>query len=111
MTVFVVQEVLKRDNVSGMSRPVFDLSPAAKFGDLVFLLPPDVARFSVGLYADRMAKLLANYSDADYIVPTGDPAAMMIAGAIAAKANNGKVKVLSWDRLTGNYIPVVVECW
>jgi hypothetical protein len=110
MTVYVVQEILKRDN-SGIVKSKHDLTPAAKHGNLVFLLPSEAARFSVGLYAERMAKLLANYSDSDYILPVGDPAAMMIAGALAAKANNGRVNVLSWDRLTGGYLPVTVQCW
>lgn len=110
MTVFVVQEILKRES-NGMARPKHDLTPAAKYGNLVFLLPPEAGRFSSGLYAERMSKLLANYSDKDYILPIGDPAAMMIAGAIAAHKNKGSVNVLSWDRLTGGYLPVTVMCW
>jgi hypothetical protein len=39
----------------------------------------------------------------------GDPAAMAVAGALAAKHNNGKFKLLKWDKREMKYYPIQVE--
>ena len=39
----------------------------------------------------------------------GDPAIIAVAGAIAAKNNNGKFKVLKWDRDEKKYYDIEID--
>jgi hypothetical protein len=39
----------------------------------------------------------------------GDPVAIALSAAIAAKHNRGKFKMLKWDRLENKYIPLQAD--
>lgn len=96
--VFVIQETLKHN-----------LLPAQAFGELVFLLPPTLQiTFSPGPIVTRMERELINFNDQDYLLLIGDPAAMAVAGALAAKHNNGRFKLLKWDKREMKYYPIQV---
>lgn len=97
--VFVIQETMKHN-----------LLPATAFGDLVFLLPPGAqVSFSPGPMVIRMERFLRTFNDSDFLLLIGDPAAMGIAGALAAKHNNGKFKLLKWDKREMKYYPISVD--
>ena len=97
--VFVVQETMRHN-----------VLPAQQFGDLVFLLPPQVQiGFSPGPMVTRMKRVLRDFTDQDYLLLIGDPAAMAVAGALAAKHNNGRFKLLKWDKREMKYYPIQVE--
>jgi hypothetical protein len=97
--VFVVQETMRHN--------VF---PSQQFGDLVFLLPPQVQiGFSPGPMVNRMKRVLRDFTDQDYLLLIGDPAAMSIAAAIASQYNNGKFRFLKWDKREMKYYPIVVD--
>ena len=97
--VFVIQETMKHN-----------LLPATAFGELVFLLPPGAqVSFSPGPMVVRMERFLKNFTDEDFLLLIGDPAAMGLAGALAAKHNNGKFKLLKWDKREMKYYPIQVD--
>ena len=97
--VFVVQETMRHN-----------VLPAQQFVDLVFLLPPQVQiGFSPGPMVNRMKRVLRDFTDQDYLLLIGDPAAMSIAAAIASQYNNGKFRFLKWDKREMKYYPIVVD--
>lgn len=95
MTVYVVQE----------PRGI-NLMPAEKFGELKVLLPPGNVAYSAGPTVARLKRGLATFTDEDYLLMVGDPAAIAIAGAVASMINHGRMRVLKWDRQEMQYYVV-----
>jgi hypothetical protein len=56
-----------------------------------------------------MKRVLRDFTDQDYLLLIGDPAAMSIAAAIASQYNNGKFRFLKWDKREMKYYPIVVD--
>ena len=98
MTVYVVQE-----------SPGKNISGAEQFGKIEILLPMGQVTFSPGPTVRRLRSSLHGYSDDDFILPIGDPAAIAIATAVAAAFNRGRFNILKWDRQEHLYIPVKVD--
>ena len=67
------------------------------------LLPPGNVTLSAGPTAARLKRGLARFSDEDYLLMVGDPSAIAVAGAVACMMNNGRMKVLKWDRQEMRY--------
>jgi hypothetical protein len=101
VTVYITQEVRGRD-----------LSDALEFGDLDILIP---AKEQVALSAiptlRRMERKLVKFTSDDYLMLSGDPVCIGIACALAALANNGRFRVLKWDRLEQRYYPIEVDLY
>lgn len=96
MPVFVIQEQKKRN-----------LKAALKYGELQYLFKETAqATFSPGQVVKFLMAKLSRFSDKDYLLLCGDPVAIGIATTIAAHWNQGKVKLLKWDRLESIYYPV-----
>jgi hypothetical protein len=95
MTVYVVQE----------PRGI-NLMPAEKYGRLQVLLPPGNVAYSAAPTVSRLKRGLARFTDEDYLLMVGDPAAIAVAGAVATMLNNGRMKVLKWDRQEMRYYVV-----
>lgn len=101
MTVYISQEVRGRD-----------ITDAVAFGDLEILVPAmEQVSFSTQPTVRRVARGLRNFNDEDYILLSGDPAIIGIACAEAARVNNGRFKVLKWDRLESKYFPLQVDLY
>lgn len=99
MTVYVIQESAGRNILS-----------AKDFGELEVLLPPNSnIVLSSGPTVRRLKKGLASFTDDDYLLLMGDPAAIGIACAVAARANHGKMNLLKWDRLSSEYFPISIN--
>ena len=95
MTVYVVQEVAGKNILS-----------AEKYGDLELLLPEGSQLvLSTAPTVRRLKTKLKDFSDDDYLLLMGDPAAIGICCAVAA-AINRKYNVLKWDRQEMTYYPV-----
>lgn len=103
--VFVVQEVMKRTE-QGQLRRAFDVTPAAVYGDLNFLLGSDASPLNPAPVVFEMKSKLRDFSDDDVLLAVGDPINIGIAAAVAARANNGRVAMLKWDRETRSYIRI-----
>lgn len=99
MVVYLVQEIKGRD-----------FSDALSFGDIEILVPAnEQATLSVQPLVRRMWRKLVKFTDADYLLLSGDPVAIAAAGALAAYNNMGRFKVLKWDRITAKYLPLQVD--
>lgn len=97
--VFVVQEV-----------PGRNITHAFDFGKVEVLLSPGVhVVLSPGPIARTMRSKLSTFNDDDFIVPIGDPAAIAMAASIASYYNEGRYKLLKWDRETERYYPVAID--
>ncbi len=97
--VYVVQEV-----------PGRNITHAFDFGKVEVLLNPGVhVVLSPGPVARTMRQKLANFTDEDFIVPIGDPAAIAMAASVASYYNYGRFKLLKWDRETERYYPVEID--
>ena len=95
MTVFVPQDVLYK-NEANLMVPKFNIESAAEYGDIVVMLPYGNVAMAPQPMVVKLRMALKDFSDADFILPIGDPAAIAAAVAIAADFNNGRVKLLKW---------------
>lgn len=105
--VYIVEEALRWDPETQSLRSAFDFRPASVYGDLVPLTTsrgPSI--LSPGPVVFELQKGLQNFSDEDYLLAVGDPVKIGIATAIAARVNQGRVRMLKWDRDARNYISV-----
>ena len=98
MTVYVLQE---------MGRNV---RSAEKFGDLKICLPDNRQMIlSSGPLTFKLKQELKDFNDDDYLLLIGDPAIIAVAGAIASENNNGRFKVLKWDRNEMKYYDIEID--
>ena len=98
MTVYVLQE---------MGRNV---RSAEKFGDLKVVLSDNRQMvLSSGPLTFKLKQELKDFNDKDYLLLIGDPAIIAVAGAIAADINNGRFKVLKWDRNEMKYYDIEID--
>lgn len=99
MTVYVVQESKGKDVLGAM-----------KFGELNLLLPEgNQIVLSSQPTIRKLNNALKNFNDDDYLLLMGDPIALALATAIAARWNQGRVKFLKWDRFEHMYYPVEAD--
>ena len=99
--VYVIQE-----------SPGKNLLPAADYGEVKVLLPPDrQVTCSAGAVAQELMGLLSDFSNDDFLVLVGDPVAIGVACACAAHWNQGRFKALKWDRQQSRYWPVAVDLY
>jgi folate-dependent tRNA-U54 methylase TrmFO/GidA len=98
MTVYVLQE---------MGR---NIRSAEKFGDLKICLPDNRQMIlSSGPLTFKLKQELKDFNDNDYLLLIGDPAIIAVAGAIASENNNGRFKVLKWDRNEMKYYDIEID--
>ena len=96
ITVFITQELRGRD-----------ITDATAFGELEILLPAgEQASYSTQPTIRRMIRKLSKFSDDDYLLLAGDPAAIALAASIAARFNAGRYKMLKWARQQEKYFPL-----
>lgn len=89
--------------------PTLDLHQAEKFGKVVVMLQPDSPRAGPGPCAVAIREQMADFGDQDWIVCVGDPSLIGVAAAIAARKTGGILRLLKWDRMASDYIPVEVH--
>lgn len=99
MTVYIVQEVPGRNVLSALS-----------YGQLECLLPPGMqVTLSSQPVVRRLKHSLRNFNDGDYILLMGDPVAIGIACSVAGMVNQGRYRLLKWDREQRLYYPLQVD--
>ena len=106
--VFIPQDPTRRNRATGEWERSIDLTPAEKFGSLVFLLQSGRAPEANSVVA-VMSDKLRDYSGDDYLLPVGDPSLIAVMAILAAAANDGCVRMLMWSRQTQDYY--VSEIW
>jgi len=103
-TVYVVKEQMIRTD-SGPAP--MDLAPAYEYGDIEFITKTDLPMYQNGSvmvnWAIDVARFVGKYNPSiDFIVPTGQPAAIMAIGYLLGRA--GKVpRFLVWRREEQRY--------
>ena len=88
-----------------------NITSAAKYGEkiIVLLHPGMQIGFSAGQATNVLDRKLSDFCDDDYLLLLGDPVAIGIAVAVASKWNNGRVKMLKWDRQEAMYYPIAIN--
>lgn len=104
--VYVTQHAKRK--VDGVWKPL-DLTPAMKFGEIVELIPAGPMIMAPGHTAITLRHKLLGFTDADYLLCMGDPTVIGLACVQAARANEGRYKLLVWDRHSGDYNVVPVD--
>lgn len=112
--VYVIQQSNRiiRDPASGEVLSVdskFDYTPAAKYGEIEYLLPSGDVALAPQPMVNTLRKKLKDFSDEDYLLPTGDPVCIMTAAAIVAGFNNGRAKVLKWNKRLSEYFIIQID--
>lgn len=103
--VFIPQRpLMKNENGEWVSK--WDLSSAEKYGIMVPVLSPQSKPHNPELVIAEIKSVLHDYSDIDSIIAIGNPAILSWCVALAAWYNYGKVRVLQWNGLTNDYIPI-----
>ena len=98
-TVYVVQDPGR-----------WNISPAMEYGTIKVLLPENrQIIFSSAPTVRRLRDGLKNFSDEDYLLLIGDPAAIGVATSIVSSINNGRYNLLKWDRQESHYIPIKIN--
>lgn len=112
-TVYVPQESMRRvgEYQNGTPRfvPAVDLAPAAAYGRLVVLLPNGISSINGGSIMREMRRHLLDFCDDDFIVATGEPAALAAAVLLASDYNEGRVQVLRWDKEARAYVVLAFD--
>lgn len=119
--VYVVQQAMRRVSYRDVQRwpdryteamigefvPAFDLSPAAKFGEIELLLDSQVhIGIAVQPLKQKFRDKLQHITADDYFLPVGDPIAMCLAMHIALEYSGGSLNALRWDNRQKEYIKV-----
>jgi hypothetical protein len=101
--VYIVQEPRRKNRETGEWVSAFDLTPAAEHGELQFLLPSGPVMLNPQPMINKLRMKLCNFTDDDYILPVGDPVAIVAATAVAASFNRNQVALLKWESRRGCY--------
>jgi len=67
--------------------------------------------YSAGALIHELRKKLENFNDEDYLLLVGDPAIIAATSAVVSDINNGKFKMLKWDRESAKYYPLSVNLY
>ena len=88
----------------------YNVRSAEKFGDLKIMLPDRKQMIlASGPLTFELKKQLKDFSDKDYLLLIGDPAIIGLCCAIAGETNNGRFKVLKWDRNDKRYYDLEID--
>lgn len=105
--VFVVQQHLRR-NDSGVLVPKHDLTPAAKFGELVYVMRAEDNPTDGSDILGRMRRVLKDITPDDYILPIGSTVLMVLVGVIAAEYQ-AKLNFLYWNGKDRDYRVTAID--
>ena len=107
--VFVPQQPSRYDTGTQLWVPTINLEPASKHGEIIVLLPPEANRLHTAPLVEVLKERMTGYTQEDFIVAVGDPTLMVAATCIAARMTRGLVRMLKWDRRTGDYVAVEIR--
>ena len=88
----------------------YNVRSAEKFGELKIMLPDRKQMIlASGPLTFELQKHLKEFNDNDYLLLIGDPAIIGLCCAIASNVNNGRFKVLKWDRNDKRYYDLEID--
>lgn len=106
---------MMRDRQTGALVPKFDLSEAALFGELTYLLgerarpwhgDPDRRLVINPAVLDEIQTAIGGFTDDDFLLLVGNPILIGIATRCAWEANAGRIKFLQWHGHDQRYMVV-----
>ena len=103
-TVYVIQEVMRKEPATGRLVRVHNLQPALEFGNLTFVLENRRFPITTAPLVPEIKQKLANFTAEDFILPVGDPDYIGVVYAIAAARTGGLLRTLKWDKPTQRYL-------
>ena len=107
-TVYVIQEVAG----TKAGNPKINIMGASNYGNFKFLLPEfSQMIFSPGPLVYKLRQGLKNFTDADHLLLTGDPALIGVACSIVSDITGGKYKLLKWDKQESKYYPISINLY
>ena len=106
--VYVIQDVPG----TKIGAPKINIIGATQFGQLRVLLPENSQIILSPSYViSTLRSKLKNYTSDDYLLLTGDPAIIGVAGSIVSDTTNGKYNLLKWDKQERRYYPVEIDLY
>jgi hypothetical protein len=102
--VYAPQQPSRFDTTLKMWVPTMNMTPAEKFGPLVVLLPPNANRLHTAPLLAALKDGMEGFTSEDYLVCVGDPSLIAAAACIASRKTGGLLRLLKWDRMSGDYI-------
>ena len=109
MTVYAVQMPRRRCPQTKQMIPVYDLSPANIYGDVVELLSPTAKPFNPEPIINELRIKLENFSDNDFLICIGNPILYTMAAQIALENNGGRARLLQWHGKRNEYVPITLD--
>ena len=104
--IYVIQEIPG----TKAGTPRINIMSASKYGKFKFLLPEfSQIIFSPGPLIYKLRQGLKNFTTEDYLLLTGDPAIIVVAGSILNEITNGKYSLLKWDKQDRIYYPIKIN--
>ena len=109
--VFAVQQPTGRDRDTGKIRDTMDLSPAALFGEILFVLREWENPFSnIQATLEEIRRVLDvdQFGEDDYLLLVGNP---ILIGLVTSEAADrvDSLRMLQWNRNSGHYTPLSVQ--
>ena len=99
--VFVVNEPLMWEG--GEQVRALDLTPARDHGELIHVLPAGKLPHNMDVVVEQIKERMRDYRPDDILLLIGDPRAMAVAAAIAARRGGGRLRLLHWQRRQRTY--------
>jgi hypothetical protein len=88
----------------------FNIAPALEFGEVVTILPERASAYGdVSDFIHIARNKLADFTEEDYLLPTGDPVLIGAIFALAARKTDGYLQVLKWDARGGVYRKTIIN--
>lgn len=103
--VYVVQNVHKWDAGKKRLAPKFDFTPATRWGELVFICPPNADVTRLDTVVPVVERVLEGYSTQDWLVLVGNPVLISVC-AIVAHRTAGSLNALQWSTREKRYTPI-----
>jgi len=98
-TVWVVQD-----------DPRKNMLPARAYGEMVPIFNDgEQITISSAAALRRVLYDMQSWRPGDFILANGDPAMIAVVCAVVAHLNNGRLKILKWDRQERTYYPVDID--
>jgi hypothetical protein len=104
--VFIPQLPSKFDRDINRWVPNVNTAAAAKFGELVIMVPPEASRLSIMEQIELVNDAMMDFNEQDWYVALGDPTFISIVAYIAGTRTRGRMRMLKWDKQTADYLPI-----
>jgi hypothetical protein len=106
--VYAPQQPSRYDGTVGEWLPTVNLTHAKRFGELVVMLPPDANRLHSAPLLAAIEDKMRDFTHDDWLIAVGDPT-MIAMCAIIAHRKTGMLRILKWDRVSGDYLAVEMK--